>query len=223
VKTFYTYAFLREDRTPYYIGKGSGNRAYAKSGRPCGFPKDMSRVLILKRDMTEEEAFRHERYLIFVFGRKDIGTGILHNKTDGGEGASGRIVSADVRQKIGEKQVGKEIPAITRQRMSIAQRGNQNACGTRTEEQRRNNSNAQKGKKLSEAHKRKTSKTLTGKPKSKTHREKIGESKRGNKYAEGRKHWVNEAGERHFQAECPGPGFQRGIVWRSSGKTKHPQ
>jgi hypothetical protein len=85
---FYTYAYLREDKTPYYIGKGQGNRAYKKY-RNIKPPKDKSRIIFLKQNLTEEEAFKHEKYMIAVFGRKDLGTGILINKTDGGEGASG--------------------------------------------------------------------------------------------------------------------------------------
>ena len=89
---FYTYAYLREDRTPYYIGKGSGRRIFVNKGKPCKKPKDKSRIIFLKQNITEEEAFRHETYMIFVFGRKDLGTGILHNRSDGGEGASGTIL-----------------------------------------------------------------------------------------------------------------------------------
>lgn len=82
---FYTYAFLREDGTPYYIGKGRGSRAWVKGrGRP---PKD--RIILLKTGLTEEEAFKHEVYMIHLFGRKDIGTGILRNKTNGGDGITG--------------------------------------------------------------------------------------------------------------------------------------
>lgn len=88
---YYCYAWLREDGTPYYIGKGKGNRAYVRqrkknSARP---PQDRSRILFLKKDLTEEEALKFEVYMIFLYGRKDNGTGILHNHSDGGEGTSG--------------------------------------------------------------------------------------------------------------------------------------
>ena len=87
---FYTYAYLREDRTPYYIGKGEGRRIYKKGKGEVKLPKDKSRIIFLKQNLTEKEAFRHEIYMIDVFGRKDLGTGILRNRTNGGDGPSGR-------------------------------------------------------------------------------------------------------------------------------------
>jgi hypothetical protein len=96
---FYTYAYLREDRTPYYIGKGKRDRIYSKNRRVKP-PKDKSRIIFLKQNLTEEEAFKHEIYMIAVFGRKDNGTGILHNMTDGGDGVSGLIVTEEHRKKI---------------------------------------------------------------------------------------------------------------------------
>jgi hypothetical protein len=86
-QVYYTYAYLREDRTPYYIGKGKGDRIYSTCRRNKP-PKDKSRIILLKQNLTEEEAFKYERYMIAVFGRKDNGTGILRNLTNGGEGAS---------------------------------------------------------------------------------------------------------------------------------------
>lgn len=85
---FYTYAYLREDRTPYYIGKGCGKRIYTKKKNEIHPPKDKSRIIFLKQNLTEEEAFKHEIYMIAVFGRKDLGTGILHNRTNGGSGGA---------------------------------------------------------------------------------------------------------------------------------------
>jgi len=86
---YYTYAYLREDRTPYYIGKGKGDRIYS-TNRTYKPPTDKSRIIFLKQNLTEEEAFKHEKYMIGVFGRKDNGTGILRNLTDGGDGVSNR-------------------------------------------------------------------------------------------------------------------------------------
>ena len=95
---YYTYAYLREDRTPYYIGKGKGDRINSKQ-RTIKLPKDKSRIIFLKKNLTEEEAFKHEIYMIDVFGRKDLGTGILHNRTGGGEGSSGTVMGEETRKK----------------------------------------------------------------------------------------------------------------------------
>ena len=104
---YYTYAYLREDKTPYYIGKGQGKRIYSKS-RIIKPPKDKSRIIFLKQNLTEEEAFKHEIYMIVIFGRKDLGTGILHNRTDGGDGASGLSHSGETKRKMSDVMIGKK-------------------------------------------------------------------------------------------------------------------
>jgi group I intron endonuclease len=102
---FYTYAYLREDRTPYYVGKGTGKRIYSKR-KNISLPKDKSRIIFLKQNLTEEEAFKHEIYMIAVFGRKDLGTGILHNKTNGGDGISGFRHSEKSKNEMSKKRKG---------------------------------------------------------------------------------------------------------------------
>ena len=110
---YYTYAFLREDKTPYYIGKGRGNRAYDKR-RAIKPPKDKSRIIFLKKNLTEAEAFKHEVYMIFVLGRKDLGTGILRNRTNGGEGSSGAVRSAEAKKRYSESKTGENNPSYGR-------------------------------------------------------------------------------------------------------------
>ena len=106
-KRFYVYAFLREDRTPYYIGKGAGNRAWKKRRRNSP-PADSSRIIILFENLTETEAFSEEIRLIQFYGRKDNGTGILRNLTDGGEGSSGYKHTQESLDKMSEAMTGKK-------------------------------------------------------------------------------------------------------------------
>ena len=153
---FYTYAYLREDRTPYYIGKGQGKRINLNSGRSCNKPKDKSRIIFLKQNLTEEEAFKHEIYMIDVLGRKDLGTGILHNRTDGGEGTSGSSIGDESRKRMSDAHkgenhhmYGKTHSEETRKKIS---EGNKNKI--LTEETKKRMSDAHKGKIRSEEHRR---------------------------------------------------------------------
>jgi len=141
---FYTYAYLRKDRTPYYIGKGTRYRLFEGNGKPCPVPSK-DRVLILKNNLTEDEAFKHETYMINVFGRK-IDGGILLNKTFGGEGASGRNVSEEVKEKIRSSLLGRKQSLDTKKKKSISLLGK--SRNPLTEEQKLKISNTLKGRKL---------------------------------------------------------------------------
>lgn len=87
MKEFYTYLWLREDGTPYYVGKGTGRRAFQDGGRSVHLPKDHSRIKIQEWS-DETTAFAFEMYLVDFWGRKDLETGCLRNRTDGGNARS---------------------------------------------------------------------------------------------------------------------------------------
>ena len=123
MNNYYTYAYLREDGTPYYIGKGRGRRIDNPGTHYSGLPPKERRIY-LKQYLTEEEAFRHEKYMISIFGRKDLGTGILRNLTDGGEGKSGWTMSEKTKEKIRKSNTGQTRSDETRRKISKSNKGN---------------------------------------------------------------------------------------------------
>ena len=190
---FYTYAYFRENGTPYYIGKGKGRRIYEKRKDEIGKPTDKSRIIFLKQNLTEEEAFKHEIYMIAVFDRKDLGTGILRNKTDGGEGGvtmlgnkhtkesirkmsevkKGKKFTEEHKRKIGEAHKGRTLTEEHKKKIGIAGKGR-----TYSEESRKKISDARKGKTHTEETKRKMSESAKGRVHSEESKRKMSEAKK---------------------------------------------
>ena len=147
-RIYYVYAYLRSKNSergpkysPYYIGKGCGQRAFGKK-RAIAAPVDKSFIVFLEEGLTETEAFVLERYAIGLYGRIDKGTGVLWNMTDGGEGCSGLIMPQETRAKIARALTGRKRPPEVIEKMAKGRTGI-----LHTEETKRKMSESRRGKK----------------------------------------------------------------------------
>jgi len=114
---YYVYAYLRKsDNTPYYIGKGKGGRAYDSVNHRVKVPT-RDRIIILEQNLTELGALAIERKMITWYGRKDLGTGILRNMTDGGDGTAGYKQSKSHTKKIRDANLGKKVTDVTKEKI----------------------------------------------------------------------------------------------------------
>lgn len=154
---------------PFYIGKGSGNRAkvhFTESSMKRSnvhknrvlkkIAKDgfIPFVVIVSSDQLEDDAFDIENKLIKFIGRTDLGTGSLTNKSDGGKIGSGTVWSKERRLAQSIRQKGKINEALVN--------ANKNRVMSATA--RKKISESQKGKtgRLSEESRNKISEKLKG-------------------------------------------------------------
>jgi len=205
---YYVYAYLRKDGTPYYIGKGSGSRAWYKGSKEVGKPTDPSRIIIVESNLTSVGAFAIERRLIRWYGRIDQNTGILRNQTNGGDGGRGsrpgNTLSEETKRKISRSHKGKKrnpMSEESKRKLSESMKG-KNLGKKLSEERRQQISDSLKGRKrkplseetkqklrefnlgkklgpMSQEQKIKISRALRGRQRSAEHSEKLSKALKG--------------------------------------------
>lgn len=145
---YYVYLYVKPDGTPFYIGKGKEDRyLYHLQEAKKSRTKDSNKLKIntirkilkqglepqirfIDTDLSEEQAFELEEFLIKEIGRIDLGTGTLTNLTNGGEGLSGLIrdISGENNPNhgnTGDKSAwwGRKHSEETKEKMRLAQLG----------------------------------------------------------------------------------------------------
>jgi hypothetical protein len=118
VAMFYVYVYYDPRplklNQPVYVGKGTGDRDISHWSRGSHNKPFQDFISHLKQrglvaasqrvfeTENEGEAFAKEIELIELYGRRDIKTGTLFNRTDGGEGASGAVRTEKEKKLTGK-------------------------------------------------------------------------------------------------------------------------
>lgn len=126
----YVYRHIRLDKNePFYIGIGSDenyNRAKTSTRRNkhwINISKFGFEVDILFDNLTWDEACEKEKEFIALYGRSDLGIGVLCNLTNGGDGVLGRVFKHSEASKLKMSKTRKGVRQYvasleTRQKMS---------------------------------------------------------------------------------------------------------
>jgi hypothetical protein len=86
---------------------------------------------VIKPVANEAAAFAMEVRLIRKYGRKDLGTGCLRNRTDGGEGVSGRKLTLASRRAISKARTGMKFTEEHKAAIAAVRTGTKATLATR--------------------------------------------------------------------------------------------
>ena len=78
---------------------------------------DKQRIIIIENNLSELGAWAIERRLIKWYGRKDLGTGILRNRTEGGEGPSSADRVGPLNPMFGRKHSPETIAKMSAKKL----------------------------------------------------------------------------------------------------------
>lgn len=125
---YYVYRHIRLDTgLPFNIGKGKEGRAFSPRNRNLEWTEIVKkygyRVEILISNLEENLAFFWERKLIDLYKKQNIK---LVNKTNGGQGASGRIHTEETKKKLSIAHTGKVMGEDFKKVMSKVTKGSKN-------------------------------------------------------------------------------------------------
>ena len=192
------YVFTYE---PFYVGEGHGNRAYDHiryGARNKDFYKRIKEIqepliVFQKTDLQQNVAFNLERIMITSIGRQNNGTGPLYNKTNGGQGNVGAILSEEHKKKIGEANRNRIWSESSRQKISESSKN-------RSDKTKQKMSKSQKGRKHSEETKQKISKSQKGKFVSEKTKQKIREKRKLQVFSEESRRKMSLAQKRRYNS-----------------------
>lgn len=112
---YYTYIHYDLNNVPFYVGKGTKDRAFSNKDRGCQWWSYVRKcqgytIKIVKYFETENEAFEHEKELINEFSSQGL---FLANLTKGGKGASGYKQSEELKDHKRKLMTGYKHKTVT--------------------------------------------------------------------------------------------------------------